>query len=113
MLRLFTLIALDKQELALIELERHKVDSLIQAVEIRRLTDHKLDSLRADNERLQLIMQRYQEQIDSLNALNMELEAIQQEEVRTGRYKIAEYNYLPVVTCVFIACTMLSSLAKS
>ena len=67
-----------------IEIQRQKVDSLKRDLEIeQRFTDHILDSLRAENERLKWIMRRYLEQRDSLNA-------IKQEEERTGRYKIAE-----------------------
>lgn len=67
-----------------IEIQRQKVDSLKRDLEIeQRFTDHILDSLRAENERLKWIMRRSLEQIDSLNA-------IKQEEERTGRYKIAE-----------------------
>lgn len=71
----FALISRDRELADSITVQKAKVDRLLTEVEEGRMGEGELEKLHAQNDSLKQIMRNYVIQIDSLNALNVILEA--------------------------------------
>ena len=71
----FALVEKDKRLADSINLEKAKIERLLAEIEEGKMSQEELDKLKAENDSLQLIMKGYVQQIDSLNTLNLTLEA--------------------------------------